>query len=211
MSRDADDASLVGWEYYRRGEMEQAEQWWSRAAAENDNAAFNLAQRYLDTGRLSEASRIFRRLARQGVSDAIDRLRTVGIAQIKHNQRDGAVESLADAAEMGDADSAFNLGLLYWRHDEMEAARSTWELAVQLGSPEAGTNLGALLLQAGDVRGAEEQFELASRRGDLDASYNLGLLFIDQGRRDEAARVWRAAAASGHQPAHEALAQNGMA
>jgi tetratricopeptide (TPR) repeat protein len=211
MNQDADDASLIGWEYFRRGELEQAEQWWSRAAADNDNAAFNLAQRYLDTGRLLEASRIFRRLARRGVSDAIDRLRTVGIAQMERKQLDDAVESFADAAEMGDADAAFNLGLLYAKHDEIELARSTWEFAIQLGSPEAGTNLGALLLQAGDVRGAEEQFELASRRGDLDASYNLGLLLIEQGRRDEAARVWKAAAAGGHQRAHEALGQNGMA
>ena len=58
MSRDADDASLIGWEYYRRGEMEQAEQWWSRAAAENDNAAFNLAQRYLDIEQIRFGSRL---------------------------------------------------------------------------------------------------------------------------------------------------------
>jgi len=211
MNKDADDAALIGWEYFQRGEMEQAEQWWSRAAADNDGAAFNLAQRYLETGRLSEASKIFRRLAGRGMNGAIDRLRTVGIAQMERNQLDDAVESLAEAAEIGDADAAFNLGLLYWKHDEIEAARSTWELAIQLGSPEAGTNLGALLLQRGDVRGAEKKFELASRRGDLDASYNLGLLLIEQGRRDEAARVWRAAAASGHQRAREALGQNGMA
>jgi TPR repeat protein len=210
MNKKADDTNRIGWEYFRRGDMKQAEQWWSRAADDNDNAAFNLAQLYRDTGRLAEASKIFRRLARKGVSDAVGRLGKVGIEQIKRNQLDDAVESLAGAAELGDADAAFNLGLLYAQHNEIEVAKSTWELAVQLGSPEAATNLGILRLQVGDSLGAEKQFELASRRGDLDASYNLGWLLNEQGRRSEAARVWKAAAASGHQRALEALSQNGM-
>jgi tetratricopeptide (TPR) repeat protein len=211
MSRDADDAYEIGHRYFRQGNLKLAEQWWSRAAPDNEDAAFNLAQLYVDTGRLAQASQLLSKLARSGVSEALDRLLGVGNKQVEGNDPNGAAESFATAAELGDADAAFNLGLLHAEAGEIEAAMSAWWLAVRLGSAQAGTNLGAYLLAAGDREAAMEAFTFAAGRGDLDADYNIGLLLLDSGRQTEAARAWAGAAAKGHLRAQEALRRHGWA
>ena len=89
------------------------------------------------------------------------------------------------AADQGDADAQFNLGLMYKNgegvsRDAVEAAR-LYRLAADQGDADAQFNLGVMYYYGEGVsRDAVEAarfFRLAADQGDADAQFNLGLMY----------------------------------
>jgi TPR repeat protein len=106
--------------------------------------------------------------------------------------------SLRRAAEAGDLEAAFDLGVLLRESGRFDEAAYWWRHVADRGSSDAAWNLGLLLNERGDLIGAERWFRQAAEAGDLEAAVSLGLLLQAQGREDEAVAWWRQAAESGH-------------
>jgi TPR repeat protein len=84
--------------------------------------------------------------------------------------------------ENGDAEGAFNLGVvLHQRGDRAEAA-AAYRRAEQRGDPDAAFNLGVLQYESGDLDGAKASWQRSSERGHARSYANL--LFLSGSRRD---------------------------
>ena len=84
---------------------------------------------------------------------------------------------LKNALETGDADAAYNAGLLFLYGPgldfDVEEAKFYFEIAAKQGHMEASTNLGVIYAQDGDLKSAEKWFRQAAELGDEMAARNL--------------------------------------
>jgi TPR repeat protein len=70
------------------------------------------------------------------------------------------------AAEPGDADGAFRLGVLLERQGELDDAMAAYRRADQRGDASAAFRLGVLLEERGELAAARAAYGRASQRGD---------------------------------------------
>ena len=108
-----------------------------------------------------------------------------------------ADEALRAAAEGGDADAAYDLGLEHFERDEPEEAERWWRRAIELGDAGAARSLGQLLGDRGDAAEAERLHRLAAERGEVQALNDLGALHGRRGRFEEAEGWYRRGAEAG--------------
>ena len=106
-------------------------------------------------------------------------------------------DALRAAAEGGDADAAYDLGLEHFERDEREEAERWWRHAVELGDAGAARSLGQVVLDRGDEAEAERLYRLAADRGDVQALNDLGALHGTRGRLEEAEAWYRRGAEAG--------------
>jgi Flp pilus assembly protein TadD len=83
----------------------------------------------------------------------------------------------------GDADAAFNLGVLLHERGDHVGAAAAYQRAEQRGDRDAAFNLGVLLYEAGDLEGAQRAWRRAVQRGNKRAEANLE--FLHQRRREQ--------------------------
>jgi Flp pilus assembly protein TadD len=93
----------------------------------------------------------------------------------------------ADAA--GDADGAFNLGVLLHHRGNLAGARAAYERAERRGDPDAAFNLGVLLYESGDLDGAEAAWRRCIARGHPQAAENLRFLLQRRGAHADAGDI----------------------
>jgi tetratricopeptide (TPR) repeat protein len=83
----------------------------------------------------------------------------------------------------GDADAAFNLGVLLHERGDFAGAAAAYQRAEQRGDRDAPFNLGVLLYEAGDFEGAQRAWRRAVQWGNTRAEANLE--FLRQRRREQ--------------------------
>ena len=92
--------------------------------------------------------------------------------------------------EHGDADGAFNLGVVLHHRGDVAGAVAAYERAEQRGDPDAAFNLGVLLYETGDVDGAAASWRRSAAHGHVRAAANLVFMSRHRGtgyrRADEA-------------------------
>ncbi len=103
------------------------------------------------------------------------------------------------------------MGLTSYQLEEFDDAVEYLERATFLNpeSLEAQVNLGAAYLAAERYQDAQLVYELLIEQtgGDADTFYNLGWAFLLQESPEQAKEVWEQSAATGYQPASEALSE----
>ncbi len=103
------------------------------------------------------------------------------------------------------------MGLTSYQLEEFDDAVEYIERATFLNpeSLEARVNLGAAYLAAERYQDAQLVYELLIEEtgGDADTFYNLGWAFLLQEDAEQAKEVWEQSAATGYQPASEALSE----
>ncbi|WP_051870777.1 tetratricopeptide repeat protein [Streptomyces anulatus] len=102
------------------------------------------------------------------------------------------------AAEAGDTDGMFNLGILLADAGRREEAEAVYRRAAEAAHPDAMVNLGALLAATGRRGEAESVYRQAAEAGHPVALFNLGVLLADAGRTDEAEAAYLQAAEAKH-------------
>ncbi|ELP62379.1 tetratricopeptide repeat protein [Streptomyces turgidiscabies] len=107
---------------------------------------------------------------------------------------EGARGAFQVAAEAGDGQAMFELGLLEERLGDTEEAEGWFRRAVEAGKTEAAGILGRLLVQRGAARDAEAFLETSAEAGDHEAAVMLGKLLRDRSLR------WLKAGAEGRAP-----------
>jgi hypothetical protein len=116
------------------------------------------------------------------------------------------------AAQKGDPQAQYDLGLSHWHNENYKEALPLIRAAADRGHAEAQYLQGMAYLEGRGIvqnyRGAMEQFSKAAEQGHLESEYQMGIFYRDglaSPRDREAAYVWlNVAAAQGHS---EALAQ----
>ena len=98
----------------------------------------------------------------------------------------------------GEADAAFNLGVLLEEQDDLAGAESAYRRADARGHAAAASNLGVLLEGQGDLVGAQAAYRRADERGEANGAFNLGVLLEEQGDVEGAESAYRRADARGH-------------
>lgn len=114
--------------------------------------------------------------------------------------------TLAAAAQRGDAQAAYVLGVLAYQDGDGGAARRWWRQAAAAGKVEAHYNLGLLLARdPAEADAADREFEAAARARHVLACYALGTRLA--ARDEPAARhALECAASQGYAPAQFNLA-----
>ncbi len=142
-------------------------------------------------------------------TDGKDRPHPSDAATLGDSADTEATETLRPAAEQGDANAQFALGLTYYvgvgvEHDKTEAAR-WYRLAAEQGYAMAQHNLGLMYARGEGVEQdhteAARWYRLAAEQGDANAQFLLGMMYY-QGEgvgqdHTEAARWYRLAAEQG--------------
>lgn len=134
--------------------------------------------------------------------------------------RDGkkGLELITKAADLGDAESQYNLGLLYMDGElvpkDVKKAAQLWKKAADLGHAMVQFNLG-LMYHSGDgveksYKQALKYWKMASKQGDVRASENIAVMYEEgQGSRvntTKAAQFWNIALGQGSEKAKGRLA-----
>ncbi|MEU4178285.1 tetratricopeptide repeat protein [Streptomyces sp. NPDC026589] len=102
------------------------------------------------------------------------------------------------AAEAGDTDGMFNLGILLADTGRTDEAEAAYRQAVEAGHPDAMVNFGVLVAASGRRGEAEAICRQAADAGHSKATFNLGNLLAREGRTDDAEAAYRQAADAGH-------------
>jgi tetratricopeptide (TPR) repeat protein len=132
---DVDDMVNQGLALYEDGKLEEAIEWFSRAADKGDaEAAYNAGVALQDLGRREEALESYRRAIECGHTPA-------------HGNAGVVLEHLGDAhaaeaeyrrgVEAEDAGAAFNLGVLLFRRGDDDGAKAALARAAELGDEDA--------------------------------------------------------------------------
>ena len=132
-----------------------------------------------------------------GFDDVIEMLlQAVGDPEHAAEHRDILVHqgALALAAEAGDPDAMYNLGVLFNDSDPAQA-RQWYERAALAGDRDAMYNLGQLLYDS-DPAQARKWWQQAAQAGHTDAMFNLGMLLRDSDPA-QARKWWERAAQTG--------------
>jgi peptidoglycan hydrolase-like protein with peptidoglycan-binding domain len=110
----------------------------------------------------------------------------------------GATGVQPQAERTGDAEAAFNLGVLLERQRDRDGALAAYERADQLGNAAAACKVGVLLEERGELPAAEAAYRRAHDRGDANGAFNLGVLLEQRGDTDGATSSYRRADKLGH-------------
>jgi TPR repeat protein len=117
------------------------------------------------------------------------------------------------AAEGGDLQAAYNLGVLLHEDGDLEEAANFYRQAADGGRADAMNNLGLLLIQQGSLGAGKRMLRNAMRAGSTDAVTNLGVELINEGDVEEAEQLLTPFAGEGDAQAAGTLAvlyhQNG--
>jgi TPR repeat protein len=127
-------------------------------------------------------------------------LTSIGYQAFVHqNLPEIAEDAWRKAADRGNADAMFNLGVLLTERGEQAEAEQWYRKAVAGGTGDAGVmfNLGVLLTERGEQAEAEQWYRKAAERGQTRAMCNLGVLLTQRGEQAEAERWYRKAVAGG--------------
>ena len=128
-----------------------------------------------------------------------------------------AVKWFTLAAEQGDADAQFNLGLVYWDGEgvsqDIKAAMKWFTLAAEQGDADAQNILGVMYDEgegvSQNIKAAMKWFKLAAEQGNAHAQYNLGAIYHngESVPRDikTATKWFKLAAEQGHADAQKTL------
>jgi len=117
---------------------------------------------------------------------------------LRAGDRNGALNVLRQADELGHPDAAYALGLLLAHRGDRAGAESALRRADERGHSVAPFEFGVLLLDAGDRASAEDAFRRAALRGEPGAACNLGVLLEQRGDLIGAKEAYRRADAGGH-------------
>ena len=123
--------------------------------------------------------------------------------------RDGELDSDADraalerAAEAGDVDAMYNLGVMLVE-DEPEVARRWYERAAEAGHAPAMNNLGTLVVEE-DLEAARRLYSRSAEAGNPAAMVNLGVLQSRSGDLGGARALFERAAELGDRRAKRIL------
>jgi len=195
-----------------RRDVKNSAKWYRVLAEQGDaQALFTLGMCYADgecgvCRDIAEAIKCFEKAAGLGFKAAKEELAL-------HLE----VKRFIEAAEQGDADAQYNLGMYYEdednAHEDKTEAVKWYRKAAEQGHVDAQLNLG-LCYANGD--GVDEDkaevvkwFKMAAEQGDVSAQYNLGVFYDDDNGVDEdkaeAIKWYRMAAEQGDENAREAL------
>ena len=98
----------------------------------------------------------------------------------------------------GEADEAFNLGVLLEEQHDLAGAEAAYRRADERGHAAAASNLGVLLEGQGDLVGAQTAYRRADERGEANGAFNLGVLLEEQHDYAGAESAYRRADERGH-------------
>ncbi len=191
---DAEGAFNLGVLLQRRRDSTGAAAAYRRADQRGDrDAAFNLGVLLYETGDLDGAQRAWQRAVQRGNTRAQANLRflqqrrdQLEAAQPRDDANEPVELAYRRADEEGDADAAFNLGVLLHARRDFSGAAAAYGRAEQRGDPDAAFNLGVLLYDGGDLDGAEAAFRRSAGRGNARAQANLRFLLERRGDLERA-------------------------
>jgi O-antigen/teichoic acid export membrane protein/tetratricopeptide (TPR) repeat protein len=185
---DRDAAFNLGVLLYEQGDLDGAERAWRRCLRRHHvQAAANLGFLLQRRGDL-EGAHVAKAAAERWA--AMETLPSAVQAPASISPHDELSYRLADAA--GEAEGAFNLGVLLHQRDSAAAA-AAYERAEQRGDHDAAFNLGVLLYEVGDLDGAEAAWRRCMARQHAQAASNLGFLLERRGDLDGAGAAYAAA------------------
>lgn len=150
------------------------------------------------SGRLSEAEPIYRRILAERPTDA-DSLHLLGFLSFQKGQVQSAVEMIQQAIQLRPDFAVYhnNLGTVFENSGRTEAAVAAYRSALELDPnyAEAHCNLGNVLLSLGLLDDAIACYEtaLSHRPTYFPAQFNLGNLFKEQGQIAKAVAHYRRA------------------
>ena len=116
----------------------------------------------------------------------------------EQGDRIGAEAAYRRADQRGDANGAFNLGVLLEARENLAAAEDAYKRADERGHAAAAANLGVLLEEKGDRIGAEAAYRRADQRGEANGAFNLGVLLEERDEFAEAEDAYRRAEEMGN-------------
>ncbi|GAB3862173.1 hypothetical protein [Dactylosporangium cerinum] len=187
---------------YRRGQPTHAFTFYGRADADNERAAYRLADLLAEQGRLQElharadagnepaADRLAYLLAKQGrVEDALQLLRTRADSGNEHAAyrladllaEQGRLQELHARADAGNEPAADRLAYLLAKQGRVEELRA----GADAGSEHAANWLAYLLAEQGPVEDALQLLRTRADSGNEHAAYRLADLLAEQGRLEE--------------------------
>ena len=158
---------------------------------------------------LTEAVNVYRELAASDpavwspdLGDALTylsvQLMESGLREEASAAYEEAVEVLRGASAHGNANAAFNLGVLLADAGRPDEAEVAYRQAAETGHVGALNNLGNILADAGRADEAEVAYRQAADAGYADALNNLGNILAATGRADEAEVAYRRAQYAGN-------------
>jgi TPR repeat protein len=212
----------------QRGDIDEAERWYQRAADAGDAEGMNLLGLLLHERRhnTADATRWFRQAVDNGSTDAMVNLGVLGADRddldeaetwysraAKAGSSEGMVHLgllLADrdaelaqrwfrrAADLDDPLGMLHLGLLAMDRENFREADLWFNRAAEAGNTDAMVSLGELARARDDSHEARRHFLRAADAGEPEGMFSLGFLALDQEKDDEAERWFRRAADAGH-------------
>lgn len=201
---DADAAYRLAMTCAHRGQDEEAERWFRRAALTGHwKAATALAELLLSAGRAEEAVTWCRPGAEAGDDDAAWLL---VVALANTNNTAEAKELATRRAEAGDVGFMTLLGALL-ADDQPEQAAKWWRRAADSGDADAAEALAAPAEERGDSDSARRWHHQAAEGGNPAGAYHHAINLRADGCADEALVWLRRAAEGGHADAAVELAE----
>jgi Tfp pilus assembly protein PilF len=180
-------ATYLGIALRDRGDMGSAEAAWRRGAMRGElDAWHSLGCLLEEQGRLQEAHHAFTQAVLHGRHSSFGNLRAI---QNRLEGSDGST-TLRAAADSGDANAAYELGVVLVLRGEHAAALEAWNRAEELGHARASNEIGLVLHRQGELAGAEAAYRRGAQRGHPRAIYNLGVLLHERGDEDGAQAAW---------------------
>ncbi len=177
------------------GRTEEAQQWYTFAAERGHGGASNALGAIVFRGDdLVAALAWFQQASEAGNADGARNVKVVGdlIARAEH---EGAWRA---AAETGDLEAGYQLGLLELKRGNKPEAQQHLTSAATAGHTSAANSLAELLDRQGDEDAALPWYRMAAEGGVQVAAFNLGATFSARGNDSEAERWYRVAAGGGH-------------
>jgi tetratricopeptide (TPR) repeat protein len=190
----------LGFVFFQRGYVEQAEGFFQQAAQDDPSSAealYGLGSSYLNQQKNAAARDCFERAlklhaAYQGTPP--NAWNNLGILAAREGDTDQAIEYFERALEIDPKHTIAlqNLGNAYRQKKDWPAAQRTLErvLAVNPKDPEANYSLGMVYAQQNDTQHAYEYLQkaIAARPVYPEALNNLGILYLRTRRPEEAKR-----------------------
>jgi O-antigen/teichoic acid export membrane protein/TPR repeat protein len=186
---DRDAAFNLGVLLYEQGDLDGAERAWRRCLRHHHvQAASNLGFLLQRRGDLEGADVAKAAAERWAATETLPSTVQMPASISPHDE---LTYRLADAA--GQAEGAFNLGVLLHQRRDTAAAAAAYERAEQRGDRDAAFNLGVLLYEVGDLDGAEAAWRRCLAHHHVQAASNLGFLLERRGDLEGARAAYAAA------------------
>jgi TPR repeat protein len=207
---NSDEVTYVGITLHLIGRHDEALQWLTRAAEdENPGAMVNLAMALFLQRRDPELClNLMSRAAHAGHPEAMYFAATA----LKEKDKYQAVQWLGKAATQGLPEAMFEMGFVFLERLPQEAVR-WWKRAAKAGNADAAVQLYAHLSTNGSPREAKHWIMRAAELGSLDGIFVLGASLVEESLNDaniakleEGEKLLRVAAAGGHSVAISNLA-----